>query len=292
MKMHTLRRFLPAALFVVVLAACSMPMASTSTPELSGDSLRVENVMARPAPGGGNGAAYFTIVNPTESADRLISVQSTVASATELHETTEENGVMRMSPKPDGFEIPARSLVELKPGGKHVMLIGIAEGLAAGDELALSLTFENAGTMDITIPVMEMTGSTMPMATMDHGDGDMAEGAMAADALEPQFTENGIFQVTATSRLDPITINEIHNWLLHVENADGAPVEDAEIAVDGGMPAHNHGFPTTPQVTENLGNGDYLLEGVRFNMTGDWVMDLTISSGEQTDSVRFEFELK
>lgn len=303
MNLINFARFSIAALFSFVLVGCSMPMSqdhAMSTPELTGDAIRVENPMARPAPADGNGAAYFTIVNPTEGADRLLSAQADVANVTELHETTEQDGVMRMMPHPEGFEVPAKSFVEFKPGGKHVMLLEIADGLAAGDEIALTLTFENAGTIELTVPVMEMTGGTS-MGTMDHSNmdhsnmdhGDMAmDGGMAGDALAPQATENGLFQVTATSQLDPVVINEIHNWVLHVETADGVPVEDAEIAIDGGMPAHNHGFPTTPQVTENLGDGDYLVEGVRFNMTGGWVIDLTITADGQTDSVRFEFELE
>lgn len=130
---------------------------------------------------------------------------------------------------------------------------------------------------------------------MEMDDGlsmDMSGGSMAADSLETQETENGLFRVSAVSQLNPVVINETHAWTLHVENADGSPVTDAEIAIDGGMPEHNHGFPTAPRVTENLGGGDYLLEGMRFNMGGDWVLTLEISSGGQSDTVTFEFELK
>lgn len=129
---------------------------------------------------------------------------------------------------------------------------------------------------------------------MDMDDGmsmDMSGGSMPADSLDEQASENGLFTVSAVSRLDPVVINETHAWTLRVESADGSPVTDAEIAVDGGMPEHNHGFPTAPRVTENLGDGDYLLEGMRFNMGGVWVLTLQISSDGQTDSVTFEFEL-
>ena len=130
---------------------------------------------------------------------------------------------------------------------------------------------------------------------MDMDDGmsmDVSGGSMAADALDPQVTENGLFTVSAASRSDPVVINETHAWTLHIETDDGSPVTDAEIAIDGGMPEHNHGFPTAPRVTENLGEGDYLLEGMRFNMGGVWVLTLEVSSGGQSDTVTFEFELK
>lgn len=121
---------------------------------------------------------------------------------------------------------------------------------------------------------------------------DMSGGSMAAAALEPKTTEGGLFTVSAVSQLDPVVINETHSWTLHIETAAGEPVTDAEIAVEGGMPEHNHGFPTTPRVTENLGDGNYLLEGVRFNMGGGWVMTIQISSSDQSDTVTFELELK
>ena len=127
---------------------------------------------------------------------------------------------------------------------------------------------------------------------MDSDNMDMSGGSMAADALEPQTTENGLFTVSAVSQLDPVVINETHAWTLYIEAADGSPVTDAEIAIEGAMPEHNHGFPTAPRVTENLGEGDYLLEGMRFNMAGVWVLTLEISSGDQSDSVTFEFELQ
>jgi len=130
---------------------------------------------------------------------------------------------------------------------------------------------------------------------MDMDDGmsmDMSGGSMAADALDPQITENGLFTVSAVSRSDPVVINETHAWTLRIETDDGSPVTDADIAIDGGMPEHNHGFPTAPRVTENLGEGDYLLEGMRFNMGGVWVLTLEVRSGGQSDTVTFEFELK
>jgi hypothetical protein len=79
----------------------------------------------------------------------------------------------------------------------------------------------------------------------------------------------------------------MHQWTLHVETADGQPVENATITLDGDMPQHGHGLPTSPQVTEYLGNGDYLVEGLRFQMGGWWVMDFAITAEGQSDTVRF-----
>jgi hypothetical protein len=79
---------------------------------------------------------------------------------------------------------------------------------------------------------------------------------------------------------------------LHVETPDGQPVENASVLVEGGMPQHGHGLPTNPQVTEYLGNGDYLVEGMRFQMTGFWEVKFVINSGEQSDSITFNVDIK
>ncbi len=121
---------------------------------------------------------------------------------------------------------------------------------------------------------------------------DMSEsGEKSPAVLEPVMSANMLFRVQATSQLDPLAINELHSWILHVEMADGKPVEDAVITVDGGMPAHNHGLPTEPQVTEYLGDGNYKLEGMKFSMPGLWEIRLTIQSGDVQDTVVLELTL-
>jgi hypothetical protein len=57
------------------------------------------------------------------------------------------------------------------------------------------------------------------------------------------------------------------------------------------MPEHDHGLPTAPQVTRYLGNGDYLVEGIKFLMNGWWQMSFLITAGEQRDSVTFNLVL-
>lgn len=93
------------------------------------------------------------------------------------------------------------------------------------------------------------------------------------------------FRVSFTSRLQPIVINRIHSWVLHVETAGGEPVANADISVDGGMPEHDHGLPTAPRVTRYLGSGNYLVEGLRFHMNGYWELEYTITSGDVADTV-------
>jgi len=97
-------------------------------------------------------------------------------------------------------------------------------------------------------------------------------------------SDRGVYTVAYESSLQPIEINQIHNWILHI-SSDGEPVANAEVTISGGMPVHNHGLPTSPRVTEELGNGDYRLEGMRFHMKGDWEVSITIRAGGKTDTV-------
>jgi hypothetical protein len=112
------------------------------------------------------------------------------------------------------------------------------------------------------------------------------------DTSTTRESENGLYRVSYTASTGTIPVNQMHEWTLHVETADGTPVENATITVDGDMPAHGHGLPTSPRVTEYLGNGDYLVEGMKFQMGGEWLMDVTITADGQTDAVHFNVLLK
>lgn len=114
-----------------------------------------------------NGAAYMTLMNEGASADTLVSAATDVAETVELHETTiDENQVMRMRPVEGGIAIPAGGSTTLKPGGLHVMLLGIKQELAVGDTFELTLTFAESGSQTVQVEVTEGV-------TMDHGEGEM-----------------------------------------------------------------------------------------------------------------------
>ena len=109
-------------------------------------------------------------------------------------------------------------------------------------------------------------------------------GGSAHSEAQYWSSANGLFRVSFVSELDPIEINRIHSWVMHVEAANGDPFEGADITIEGGMPEHDHGLPTLPRVTADLGNGDYRVEGMRFHMSGDWEIVVTISAGEDQDT--------
>ena len=142
--------------------------------------ITVMNERARPSPmAAGNGAAFLVVLNGLDEDVQFVSADSPASEVVELHETVNDDGVMRMIPQEDGFTIPAGGSVELKPGGKHVMLINLVEQLTPGNEIELTLNFDKSNSIVLSVPVMEM-GDEMPMEMdgmdmdgeeMEHGHG-------------------------------------------------------------------------------------------------------------------------
>ncbi len=102
--------------------------------------------------GGGNSAAYMLLRNPGDETDRLVSATSDVAESVELHVSQTENDVTTMRPV-EFIEVPAQGETELKPGGLHIMLIGLKHELKAGEKVKLALRFEKAGTVSVEAEV-------------------------------------------------------------------------------------------------------------------------------------------
>ncbi|HNP62706.1 MAG TPA: FixH family protein [Woeseiaceae bacterium] len=86
-------------------------------------------------------------------------------------------------------------------------------------------------------------------------------------------------------------INQMHSWILHIVDESGRAVEGAIVEVDGGMPKHDHGLPTKPRVTEELGGGDYKLEGLRFHMSGYWEILVRVTTDAGTTVVTMPLQL-
>ena len=89
----------------------------------------------------------------------------------------------------------------------------------------------------------------------------------------------------------PLRVRRLQTVPVLITDAQGRPVENAVISVDGGMPEHGHGLPTQPRVTRALGAGVYEIEGVRFSMGGWWELKLAIESPAGADRVTFNLSL-
>ncbi len=103
------------------------------------------------------GAVYLTIVDHG-GPDRLIGFATPVASTAQLHETTMQGNVMKMRPVA-GLAVTDKGPVTLGPGGYHVMLVGLKRPLRQGETFPLSVTFEKAGTIQISVAVQGVGAS-------------------------------------------------------------------------------------------------------------------------------------
>lgn len=143
--------------------AASVVLASAALAQTG--QLEVRDAWARATPGKAEtGAAYVTIVSPT--ADRLVSVSSAVAKKAELHTMSMAGMVMQMRPVA-GVDIPAGKPVSLKPGGEHIMLLGLKEPLREGQSFPLILNFEKSGPRAVTVTV-EKAGAAGPAPAHQH----------------------------------------------------------------------------------------------------------------------------
>lgn len=104
-------------------------------------------------------------------------------------------------------------------------------------------------------------------------------------------TAQAHYRAELASLAVPITLNKLHAWDLKLTRPDGQPVLGAQVKIDGGMPQHHHGLPTQPRVTRELGSGHYLIEGMKFSMSGWWEIKLAISGANGADNVTFNVVL-
>ncbi|WP_163833796.1 FixH family protein [Spartinivicinus ruber] len=96
---------------------------------------------------------------------------------------------------------------------------------------------------------------------------------------------------TAQDQQPMVPLNQIHQWRLILADLSGQPVSGKAINVRGHMPGHVHGLPTQPKVTKELEPGVYLVEGMKFQMIGWWVIEFDVPHQEGMDTVKFNVVL-
>ena len=127
-------------------------VAIAATPALAeGSGIQVTHAWSRATVGsGGNGVVYLTIENTGAQVERIVAVSTPVARRASVHETVRRDGMMQMLPTPD-LEIAPESRLELKPGGLHVMLMGLHGPIVQGSRFPLMIRFERAGVVQVEV---------------------------------------------------------------------------------------------------------------------------------------------
>ena len=173
------RRTLLALSALLLCPALPAPAHPGHSPaETRAGEITITHPWTRAAGANANGAGFMTLRN-AGAADRLLGASSPAARRVELHTHIREGDVMRMRPVP-AIELPAGQSVELRPGGLHLMLIGLTAALPQGGELPLTLRFERAGEVQVVLPV-QGAGARGPGAPAPggHGSGGHVPGSQA-----------------------------------------------------------------------------------------------------------------
>lgn len=144
-----------------VVAACAF-MLFISGPTLAHDyplgSLTIDHPWSRATPGGSTtGSGYLRVTNTGAEPDRLTGGSSLLAERVTVHASSTDNGIARMRPVVGGLELTPGQTVELKPGGaNHLMFEGLRAPLKANDKVPATLTFEQAGSVEVVFDVAAM----------------------------------------------------------------------------------------------------------------------------------------
>ncbi|MEO1749165.1 MAG: copper chaperone PCu(A)C [Pseudomonadota bacterium] len=166
-------------ILVAALIAASTKMALADSIQV-GD-ITIMNPVARATPVNAPvSAGYMTITNNGVQADRLISVETNFSARGEIHEMAMDGDVMKMRELESGIELPAGESVTLMPGGLHLMFMGLSEQLLEGETRDVTIIFENAGSVDLTLDVQSLAtireNMSGGMEMKDHSGHDHSHG--------------------------------------------------------------------------------------------------------------------
>jgi copper(I)-binding protein len=158
---------------LAILAA--LAVTSARAEEVKAGDLVISQAWSRATPGGAKvGGGYLTIENKGGAADKLIGASADVAGNVEMHEMATVDGVMKMRPVEGGLTIEPGKTVKLAPGGYHLMMMDLKNPLKQGDKMPVTLQFEKAGKVAVTLDVQGV-GAAAPggdaggmMKKMDH----------------------------------------------------------------------------------------------------------------------------
>jgi periplasmic copper chaperone A len=140
------------SLFVVL--ATSLVGSLARAEDVKAGDLVISQAWSRATPNGAKiGAGYFTIENKGATADKLIGVSGDISGKIEVHEMSMNNGVMKMRSVDGGLAIDPGKTVKLAPGGYHLMIMDLKNPLKQGDKVPLTLSFEKAGKVAVTLDV-------------------------------------------------------------------------------------------------------------------------------------------
>lgn len=168
--MKTRRTFVAAGLglFGVAALASVSAFADSMSHGHSKGPIKVESSFARASASAAvkSGAAYVTVTNTGDAPDRLIAVKGTAARSIQLHTHKMQDGAMVMTQIEGGVALATGETVTFKPGGNHIMMMGLTAPLVEGETVPLVLVFESAGEIAVDVPILGI--GAMEHGSMNH----------------------------------------------------------------------------------------------------------------------------
>lgn len=171
--MHTLNSRTISRAISITFALSMVPLLTghAAAADYTVGSLHITQPWARATPkGADNGAAYMTVTNTGNNAERLSCVSSDASAKCQIHEMTMANGVMKMRPVEGGLQIKPGETVTFKPGGYHVMLVDLKAPLQQGKTVEATLKVDAGATAQVVFPIAAIGA---PAPGSDAGGGSM-----------------------------------------------------------------------------------------------------------------------
>ena len=147
-------------------------------------------------------------------------------------------------------------------------------------QAALAITLAILGTAVMSVRGLAMTEEASKAKRPAEGE----------FGLGPRASADGRYLATLEPA-ESLRTRKLLTLRVRITDAAGNSVDGAQLAIDGGMPQHGHGLPTSPRVTKSLGDGRYEIEGLRFSMGGWWELRVSVSVGDGIDTITFNLQL-
>ena len=183
-----LKRYMTTLLSAVLLSGVGLAQAQSVA-----EQVKVKDPYVRAVPPGQpNSASFMALHNGDSQAHALVAAQSPAAKVVELHTHTLVDGMMQMRPVAK-IELPAGATTSLKPGGLHLMLIGLQQQLVPNERVPLTLVFEDGSKAELNVQVRRLQMHMHQMQQQDpmdhgkhHGEGEHTPQESAMEPMEHQ----------------------------------------------------------------------------------------------------------
>jgi copper(I)-binding protein len=263
----------------------------TRAKEVKAGDLFITQAWSRATPKGAQIAGgYLTIENKGSASDRIVGVSSDIAGKVDVHEMAMNNGVMKMRPLDQGLTIEAGKTVKLAPGGYHLMLMNLRGPLLQGDTVPITLQFEKAGKVTVSLAVQGV-GAQGPSSADHSGDPVQMKTAPDRSAMKmspPGDDDNFFTHIHTEKVMANVTVSPGHvgpvDLSIQLQTTEEVPLLAKAVTV--ALSHDESGIRLQPMRAVRIGDNHWQAK-ISMLDPGRWTLGLGISISE-TDKVNVE----